>query len=311
MTNPYAEVDLHLKFLNMECNSPVTVASGTFGTGKEYDEFVNLSVLAAVTSKGVASSVWPGNSGIRVDETPGGMLNSIGLQNKGAEHFVRKEVAYLKENAPDANLIVNVVGKSAEDYAACIEILEDEDFIDAYEVNISCPNVSHGGLAFGASCDSAAAVTRACREVSSKPLIIKLSPNVTDIAEIAREVEAAGADAVSLINTLLGMSIDAKRRKPVFDRVVAGLSGPAIKPVALRCVYQVYQAVKIPIIGMGGASSGIDVAEFMLAGASLVALGTANFKNPDATMRAIEELRMYCAETGVSKVTELIGALHD
>lgn len=311
MTNPFAEINLHLDFLNMHCSSPVTVASGTFGSGKEYDEFVNLEALAAVTSKGVASKEWLGNPGIRIDETAGGMLNSIGLQNRGAEHFLAKDVSYLKENAPNANLIVNVVGKTAQEYVQAIEMMEHEDFIDAFELNISCPNVDSGGLAFGATCESASEVVSLARKATKKPLIVKLSPNVTDIALIAAEVEAAGADAVSLINTLLGMSIDAKARKPVFDRVVAGLSGPAIKPVALRCVYQVYKAVNIPIIGMGGAVSGEDVAEFMLAGATLVALGTANFKQPSATMRAIEELRMYCAEQGVKEVSDLIGALHD
>lgn len=304
-------VNLSLDFLNMSCPSPITVASGTFGTGFEYEDFVNLSELAAVVSKGVASKPWLGNPGIRIDETASGMLNSIGLQNNGAVAFLENELKILEEKAPEANLIVNIVGKNVHDYAHCIQILEDSDFIDAYELNISCPNVDHGGLAFGADCDTAASVVRTCREATSKPLIVKLSPNVTDISLIASEVEAAGADALSLVNTLLGMSIDLDKKRPVFDRVVAGLSGPAIKPVALRCVYQVYKAVNIPLIGMGGASSGKDVVEFMLAGASLVALGTINFKNPAATIDARSELLAYCNDTGVSNVSDLIGALHE
>lgn len=304
-------MNLHLNVFDMECASPITVASGTFGSGKEFDPFVNLELLAAVTSKGVASSPWQGNEGIRIAETASGMLNSIGLQNPGAEVFLNREVSYLKENAPRANLIVNIVGNSIAQYVEAIEMLEDEDYIDAYEINISCPNVESGGIGFGMECSSAEAVTAATRSATDKPLIIKLSPNVTNISEIAKSVEAVGADGISLINTLLGYAIDLNTFKPVFKRGVAGLSGPAIKPVALRCVREVYKSVEIPIIGMGGVTTGTDIAEFMLAGATLVSIGTANFMRPDITMRAIEDFRIFLATRGIKHAKDLIGALDE
>jgi dihydroorotate dehydrogenase (NAD+) catalytic subunit len=260
-------------------------------------------------TKGVSAEPWPGNASPRVAETASGMLNSIGLQNPGVEAFCSRDLVWLAENAASTPIIVNVSGHSVAEYVSVIERLEAEDRVDAYEVNISCPNVDEGGMAFGTDCAAAAAVTRACRAATDRTLIVKLSPNVTDIGEIARSVESEGADAVSLINTLLGMAIDARSRRPLLARRVGGLSGPAIKPVALRMVWQVSKAVRVPIIGMGGIVSGTAAVEFLLAGATAVAVGTANFVDPTATVRVVDGIAEYCREQGVTRVADLVGAM--
>ena len=300
-------VDLSVDLAGLHMKNPVTTASGTFAAGKEYSQFVDVAALGAVTTKGVSLDGWQGNDSPRIAETPSGMLNSIGLQNPGVKHLVEDELPWLR--SVGATSIVNVSGHSFGEYVAVIEELEASGLADAYEVNISCPNVDAGGMTIGTDPSSAAEVVRLCRDATKRPLIVKLTPNVTDVAEIARAVVDAGADAVSLINTLLGMAVDARTRKPQLARVVGGLSGPAVKPVALRMVWQVHDAVNVPILGMGGISTGIDAVEFMLAGATAVAVGTANFVNPTATVQVIEGIIAYCEEQGVSKVTELIGAL--
>ncbi|MCL2655454.1 MAG: dihydroorotate dehydrogenase [Coriobacteriia bacterium] len=306
---PPLEVDLRVRIGSLTLANPITTASGTFAAGREFNDLIDITRLGALTTKGVSATAWKGNSGRRLAETASGVLNSIGLQNPGVKHFIRYDLPWLQEHAPDLPVIVNVCGHRISDYTTVIERLEEAGGVAAYELNISCPNVDCGGMAMGVDPAAAAEVTTACRAFSLRPLIVKLTPNVTDITEVARAVEAAGADAVSLINTILGMAIDARSRKLVFKRGVAGLSGPAIKPVALRMVYEVAHAVKIPIIGMGGVATGTDVAEFMLAGATAVALGTANFDNPCATTDALDELTRYCQEQGVAKVTKLTGAV--
>ena len=303
------DLDLSVRLGELELRSPVLTASGTFASGREFADFVDLSRLGAIVTKGVSLEPWLGNASPRIAETASGMLNSIGLQNPGVEAFVAEDLAWLAENAPHTPVIVNVSGHSADEYAAVIERLERESAVAGYEVNISCPNVDTGGMAFGTDCASAAAVTRTCRAATRRTLVVKLSPNVTDVAEIARSVEAEGADAVSLINTLLGMAIDAESRRPKLARVVGGLSGPAIKPVALRMVWQVASAVGVPVIGMGGVADGIDAVEFMLAGATAVAVGTANFVDPTATMRVIDGIAEYCHRRGVAHASDLVGAL--
>jgi dihydroorotate dehydrogenase (NAD+) catalytic subunit len=302
-------VDLSVRLGKLELKNPVVTASGTFASGREFADFVDVNRLGAIVTKGVSSEPWLGNASPRIAETASGMLNSIGLQNPGVEAFVARDLAWLAENAPATPVIVNVSGHSVEDYVRVIERLEAEPRVDAYEVNISCPNVDAGGMAFGTSCASAATVTRACRAVTQRTLIVKLSPNVTNIVEIARSVEAEGADALSLINTLLGMAIDAETRRPKLARVVGGLSGPAIKPVALRMVWQVAKAVRVPIVGMGGVMDATDAIEFLLAGATAVAVGTANFVDPSATMRVVDGLTEYCHRHGVASISDLIGAL--
>ena len=302
-----AQVNMAVNLGGLRMKNPVTVASGTFGAGQEYNDFVPVDELGAVTTKGVSLHGWEGNASPRIAETPSGMLNSIGLQNPGVQ--VMKD-DYLVWLAPhDVPVIVNVSGHSMQEYVDVIAALDDDDRVDAYEINISCPNVDAGGMTFGTHVPSVEKVVGACRAATNKPMIVKLSPNVTDIAEIARAAEASGADAISLINTLLGMAIDAKRRKPVLARVVGGLSGPAVKPVALRMVWEVHKAVKVPLLGMGGIVTGTDAVEFMLAGATAVAVGTANFMNPTATHDVIEGIRRYCDDQGVTDVNELIGGL--
>lgn len=300
-------VDMSVRVGPLRLRSPVITASGTFAAGREYADFVDLSRLGAVVTKGVSLAPWAGNASPRIAETASGMLNSIGLQNPGVEAFVAKDLAWLQEQ--DVPVIVNVVGHSTAEYVAVAERLSEESTVAALELNISCPNVDEGGLAFGTTCSAAADVTRAVRAATALPLIVKLSPNVTDIAEIARAVEAEGADAVSLINTLLGMQIDTRTWRPTLARGVGGLSGPAIKPVAVRMVWQVANAVGIPVIGMGGIMSAEDAVEFMLTGASAVAVGTANFVDPTATMRITDGLESYCRERGIACVADLIGAV--
>ena len=297
------------KLGDLSLTSPLTVASGTFGSGLQMADFIDLNALGMLTTKGVSLTPWQGNDGIRMFEASSGMLNSIGLQNPGVEAFVENDLSWLRAHVPDLPIMVNVCGHSAADYAAVVERLDSEPGIAGYEINISCPNVSEGGHVFGASCTGAAQVTELCREKTAKHMAVKLSPNVGTIADIARAVEAAGADSVSLINTLLGTAIDARKRSFVFDRQFAGLSGPAIKPVALRMVVEVSRAVNIPLIGMGGVRTGQDVAEFMLAGASVVAVGTANFGDPLAIERITSELEEFCLAEGISEISEIVGAV--
>lgn len=299
-------VDLAVDLGGLSMKNPVTTASGTFAAGREYADFVDVASLGAVTTKGVSLNGWEGNAAPRIAETPSGMLNSIGLQNPGVAHLKAHELPWLADQG--ATTIVNVSGHSFDEYVQVIEALEEAP-VDAYEVNISCPNVDAGGMTMGCHVPSVEKVVSLCRAATKRPLIVKLTPNVTDITEIARTAEAAGADAISLINTLLGMAVDAKRRRPVLARVVGGFSGPAVKPVALRMVWQCHQAVKVPILGMGGIASGTDAVEFMLAGATAVAVGTANFVNPTATVDVIDGIAAYCEEQGVEHVTDLIGAL--
>ncbi|MBF4508892.1 MAG: dihydroorotate dehydrogenase [Aeromicrobium sp.] len=300
-------VDMRVRIGSLELRNPVVTASGTFGSGREYADFVDLTRLGAVVTKGVSSEPWPGNDSPRIAETPSGMLNSIGLQNPGAEAFCAGDLAWLSEI--DVPVIVNLVGHSVADYVAVTERLDAEAAISAFELNISCPNVDAGGMAFGTSCPSAAEVTRAVRAATDKTLIVKLSPNVTDITEIARAVVAEGADAVSLINTLLGMSIDIHTFRPRLARGVGGLSGPAVRPVAVRMVWQVARAVDVPVIGMGGIMCAEDAIEFLLAGSSAIAVGTANFVDPSATVRIAEGIERFCAERGIERVADLIGAV--
>ena len=300
-------VDLRVNLGGLEMANPVTDASGTFAAGREYAQLVDVSRMGAVTTKGVSLDGWEGNPAPRIAETPSGMLNSIGLQNPGVAHLCAVDLPWIKEQGVPS--IVNVSGHSLEEYVAVLEALEADGQADAYEINISCPNVDAGGMTFGTHVPSVEAVVAACRAVATRPMIVKLSPNVTDIAEIARAAEASGADALSLINTLLGMAVNARTRRPELARVVGGLSGPAVKPVALRMVWQCYNAVKIPILGMGGIATGEDAVEFMLCGATAVAVGTASFTNPHAVTDCIDGIAEYCEHAGVTDVNELIGGL--
>ena len=300
-------VDLTTKIGSLVMKNPVTTASGTFAAGRQYADFLDIERLGAVTTKGVSAGPWEGNDSPRIAEVACGMLNSIGLQNPGVEAFCAGDLAWLAER--DVPVIVNVSGHSAGEYAAVIERLEDEPAVDAYELNISCPNVDSGGMTFGVDPQASAAVIASCRAATKRPLIVKLTPNITDITVIAKVAEAEGADAVSAINTLLGMAIDAKRRRTVLARKVGGMSGPAVKPVALRMVWEIAHAVDIPVVGMGGISCGTDAIEFILAGASAVAVGTANFLNPRATMDVLDGIIDYCEENGVASISELVGAL--
>lgn len=288
----------------VELKNPITVASGTFGSGMEYDEFVDLNLLGAVTTKGVANVPWPGNPTPRVAETYGGMMNAIGLQNPGIDTFVKRDIPFLKEK--DTKIIVNVCGKSTEDYLDVVERLGDEP-VDLLEINVSCPNVKEGGIAFGQDPKALYDITKAIKAKAKQPIIMKLSPNVTDITEMAKAAEAAGSDALSLINTLTGMKIDIERQTFAIANKTGGLSGPAVKPVAVRMVYQVANAVKIPIIGMGGICTAEDAMEFILAGATAVSIGTANFSNPYTTVEVIDGIEAYMRRHGVEDINELIG----
>ena len=286
--------------------NPVTTASGTFGSGKEYSEFVDLNRLGAVTVKGVSSVPWKGNNTPRIAETYGGMLNSVGLQNPGADYFIENDIPFLQQF--DTKIIVNICGHSIEEYCAVAEKFSNTD-IDLFELNISCPNVSEGGIAFGTNPKMAEKVVSEVKKYAKKPIIVKLTPNVTDITEISRAVEAGGADAISLINTLLGMRIDINKRKPVLANKVGGFSGPAIKPVALRMVYQVSNVTKLPIIGMGGITTWEDAIEFIMAGATGVAVGTANFINPFATMEIVAGIEKFMTDNKITDLSEIRGII--
>lgn len=290
----------------VELKNPITVASGTFGSGMEYDEFVDLNLLGAVTTKGVANVPWPGNPTPRVAETYGGMMNAIGLQNPGIDTFVKRDIPFLKEK--DTKIIVNVCGKSTEDYLDVVERIGDEP-VDLLEINVSCPNVKEGGIAFGQDPKALYDITKAIKAKAKQPIIMKLSPNVTDITEMAKAAEAAGSDALSLINTLTGMKIDVKRRTFAVANKTAGVSGPAIHPIAVRMVYQVANAVKLPIIGMGGVMNTEDALEMIMAGATAVAVGTANFHNPYATVEIIKGIEEYMQANGVDDINTLIGCV--
>ena len=288
--------------------NPVMTASGTFGYGTEYTDFIDLARLGGIVVKGTTLHHREGNPYPRMAETPSGMLNAVGLQNKGVDYFI--EHIYPTISNYDTAVIVNVSGSQIEDYITTAERLNALPHIPAIELNISCPNVREGGMAFGVTCAGASSVVRAVRAVYDKTLIVKLSPNVTDITEIARAVEAEGADAISMINTLLGMAIDAEKRRPILSTITGGLSGPAVKPVALRMVWQTAQAVKVPIIGMGGIATATDAIEFLLAGATAIEVGTYNFVDPTATIQIIEGIENYMLRHGFSNITELIGALN-
>jgi dihydroorotate dehydrogenase (NAD+) catalytic subunit len=300
-------VNLGIKIHELELKNPVMTASGTCGFGEEIADFVDLSLLGGIVVKGTTLKHREGNAYPRMAETSSGMLNAVGLQNKGVDNFITN--IYPRIKALDTHIIVNVNGSTIEDYVALTERLNVLDKIPAIELNISCPNVKEGGMAFGISCWSAEAVVRAVRKVYSKTLIVKLSPNVTNIAEIAKAVEGQGADSISLINTLLGMAINAETRKPVLSTITGGLSGPAIKPVALRMVWQVYNAVKIPVIGMGGIMNATDAIEFMIAGASAIQVGTALFKNPSIPVQIIDGISSYMEQHKIQSVNEIIGSL--
>lgn len=287
--------------------NPVMTASGTFGSGMEYGEFVDLNKLGAVVTKGVANVPWPGNPTPRVAETHGGMLNAIGLQNPGIDVFIERDIPFLKQY--DTKIIVNVCGKTVEDYLDVVERLSDQP-VDMLEINVSCPNVKEGAIAFGQKADALFNITEQIKKHAKQPVIMKLSPNVTDITEMAKAAEAAGADALSLINTITGMKIDIHKRNFVLANKTGGLSGPAIKPVAVRMVYQVAQAVQVPIIGMGGIATYEDAIEFMLAGATGVAVGAMNFVNPYATVEVAQGIEKYMEQYGVEDINTLIGAVH-
>lgn len=288
----------------VEWNNPVTVASGTFGSGAEFTDFVDLNRLGAVTTKGVANVPWTGNPTPRVAETYGGMMNAVGLQNPGIDVFCERDIPFLRKY--DTKIIVNVCGRSTEDYCEVVERLANED-VDMLEINISCPNVKEGGIAFGQDPKAVEAITKAVKAKAKQPIIMKLSPNVTDVTVMAKAAEAGGADCLSLINTLTGMKIDIERQTFAIANKTGGLSGPAVKPVAVRMVYQVANAVKIPIIGMGGICTAEDAMEFILAGATAVSIGTANFTNPYTTVEVIDGIEAYMRRHGVEDINELIG----
>lgn len=286
--------------------NPVTVASGTFGSGEEYSELVDLNQLGAVTTKGVANIPWQGNPTPRIAETYGGMINAVGLQNPGIDLFAKRDIPFLKQY--DTNIIVNVCGKTEADYVEVVERLAEEP-VDMLEINVSCPNVKEGGIAFGQNPDALYEITKAVKAVAKQPIIMKLSPNVTDITEMARAAEAAGADALSLINTITGMKIDIHRRTFAVANKTGGLSGPAIKPVAVRMVYQVAHAVQIPIIGMGGIMTGEDAIEFILAGATAVSVGTATFHDPLASVKVVKGMEAYMQKYDIEDINELRGSV--
>ena len=297
-------MDMRINIAGVEWNNPVTVASGTFGSGVEFADFVDLNRLGAVTTKGVANIPWEGNPTPRVAEVYGGMMNAVGLQNPGIDVFCERDIPFLRKY--DTKLIVNVCGKSTEDYCEVVERLAQED-VDMLEINISCPNVKEGGIAFGQNPKAAEEITRAVKKYAKQPVIMKLSPNVTSIADMARAVEAGGADAVSLINTITGMKIDIQKKGFLLANKTGGVSGPAIHPIAVRMVYEAANAVKIPVIGMGGIASAEDAIEMLLAGASAVSVGTANFYNPAVTMEIVDGIERYMQEQGFETALDMVG----
>lgn len=298
------EINMSVNIAGVEWKNPVTVASGTFGSGAEFEEFVDLNRLGAVTTKAVANIPWAGNPTPRVAETCGGMMNAVGLQNPGIDLFCKRDIPFLKKY--DTRIIVNVCGKSTEDYCEVVERLAEED-VDMLEINISCPNVKEGGIAFGQNPKAAENITKEVKKYAKQPVIMKLSPNVTDISEMAKAVEAGGADAISLINTLTGMKIDIDRRQFVLANKTGGVSGPAIHPIAVRMVYQAANAVRVPVIGMGGIASAKDAIEMILAGASAVSVGTANFHNPAVTMEIVDGIEAYMKKYGFANVKDMVG----
>jgi len=301
---------LETKFLGVDFKNPIVTSSGCFGFGLEYIDYFDPNVLGGIVVKGLTMEPRDGNYGTRIAETPGGMLNCVGLENPGIDYFETHILKDMKEAGITTNMIANINGKTVEEYIEIAKRVEKIKEVDIIELNISCPNVKDGGMAFGANPEVAGRVTREVRKVTTKPLVVKLSPNVTDIAYIAKVVEENGADAVSLINTLLGMAIDLKTKKPLLGNTFGGFSGPAVKPVALRMVYQVYKAVNIPIVGMGGISSTEDALEFIMAGASMVSLGTGIFFNPVLPVEVAEGLQKYCEENNIENINELVGIAH-
>lgn len=301
-------MNTEVNFAGITMKNPVTTASGTFGSGAEYSEFVDLNRLGAVTTKGVANVPWPGNPTPRIVETYGGMLNAIGLQNPGIDVFLKRDIPFLQQY--DTRIIVNVCGHSTEEYIEVVDRLAQVDAVDLLEINISCPNVKEGGIAFGQDKKAVEEITSKIKQHAKQPVMMKLSPNVTDITEMAKAAEAGGADALSLINTLTGMKIDIHRRDFALANKTGGMSGPAVKPVAVRMVHQTAQAVKIPILGMGGIVTAEDALEFIMAGATMVAVGTANFHNPAATEDVITGIEQFMAENGVKDIRELIGCVN-
>lgn len=300
------EKNLSVEFAGVFMKNPVTTASGTFGSGEEYGAFLDLNQLGAVTTKGVANVPWEGNKAPRICETYGGMLNAIGLQNPGIDVFIERDIPFLKQY--DTNIIVNVCGKTEEDYVEVVKRLSEED-VALLEINISCPNVKAGGIAFGQNPKAVERITSQIKAVAKQPVMMKLSPNVTDIAEMAKAAEAGGADAISLINTLTGMKIDVNKRTFALANRTGGLSGPAIKPVAVRMVYQAAHEVNIPVLGMGGICSAEDALEFLMAGASMVAVGTYQFHEPTAALQVVEGLERFMEEQGIKDIHELIGCV--
>lgn len=298
--------DLKVKVAGVEFSNPIITASGTFGFGHEYSKFYPLSAIGGISCKGITLKERPGNPPPRIAETPSGMLNAVGLQNPGIDHFIKNDLPWLKQQ--NTVVIANIAGNTPEDYCAMAEKLSDTD-VDMIEMNISCPNVKQGGVQFGTTCVAAAGITKAVREHCSKPLMVKLSPNVTDIAEIAKAVESAGADALSLINTLTGMRIDIDTGRPIIKNNTGGLSGPAVLPVAIRMVWQAANAVALPVIGMGGISKWQDAVEMMMAGAAAVQVGTANFTDPYTPIKLIEGLNNYLDKKGITSATELTGTI--
>ena len=300
-------VDLSIEIGKLKLKNPVLTASGTFGYGEEFADFIDLNRLGGIVVKGTTLHRREGNPYPRMAETPSGMLNAVGLQNKGVDHFI--EEIYPRISHLDTNIIVNVSGSSIDDYVAVCEKLNPLNKVAAVEINISCPNVKQGGMGFGTTCSGAESVTRAVRKAYDGTMIVKLTPNVTDITEIARAAEAAGADALSLTNTFLGMAIDVEKRRPMLSTITGGLSGPCIRPIAVRMVWQVAQAVKVPVVGLGGIMNGRDAIEFLLAGASAVQIGTANFVDPQVTIKTIDFIEDYLKRHHFSAVSQLIGAM--
>lgn len=299
---------LKVNINGVDFKNPVIAASGTFGFGSEYNDFYDVGILGGISSKGLTLNPKDGNNGIRVFETPSGMMNSVGLQNPGIEKFIKEELPKMKKL--NTNIIANVGGGCIEDYEKAIEMLRGTD-IDMIELNISCPNVKSGGMAFGIKSKVAYEVVSKIKQIADKPLMVKLSPNAEDIVDMALECERAGADSISLINTLKGLAIDPYKRKPVFDNVYAGVSGPAVKPIALRMVHEVSKAVSVPVIGLGGITSGIDAIEFMMAGASAIQIGTVNFFNPNAGKEIIDEMEKFCKEQGIKDINEIVGVINN